>query len=132
MKSQAPDPTAVAALLRERWSIPPAVRLTVEDSQREGRPRLIVRVDRPTKARGGGERIELDVTHLRGGDPSRAWDLLADAVDALVGTLVESDYAHRDLPTGSDVEHEGSVLWVDVTASRPDLEAQAEDWLRKN
>lgn len=132
MKSQAPDPTAIAALLRERWTVPATVGLTVEDSQREGRPRLIVRIDRATKARAGRERIELDVTHLRGGDPGRAWDLLADAVDALVGSLVESDYAHRDVPTGSDVEHEDSVLWVEVTATRPDLEAQAEAWLRKS
>lgn len=130
MKSKAPEPTAVAALLRERWNIPASVAIAVEDSTRDRRPRLIVRLDRI--ARRGLVRVVLDVTHLRGGDPDRAWDLLLDAVDALVGTLVENDYAHRDLPTGSDVEHDGSVLWVDVVGARPDLEAQADHILEKN
>lgn len=122
-KPKAPDPTSVAALLRERWSIPAPADLTVEEREREGRPRLVVRIERAR--RQGTDRIELDVTHLRGGEPAKVWDHLVDAVDALVGTLVESGYAYRELPTGSDVEYEGSVLWVEVTRARPDLEAQA-------
>lgn len=123
-KPKPPDPTSVAALLRERWSVPPSADLTVQEREREGRPRLVVRLERAR--RRGVDRIELDVTHLRGGAPDQVWDRLVDAVDALVGSLVESGYAYRELPTGSDVEYEGSVLWVEVTRARPDLEAQAD------
>lgn len=130
--SQAPETTAIAALLRERWTIPLAFLLRVEDSRRDGRPRLIVRIDRPPQGRRPHERIDLDVTHLRGGPPTAAWDVLVDAVDALVGMLVEADYAHRDLPTGSDVEHGDSVYWVEVECVRPDLEARALELLSRS
>ena len=46
--------------------------------------------------------------------------------------LVEADYAHRDLPTGSDVEHGDSVFWVEVECVRPDLEARAIELLSRS
>jgi len=127
---QAPEPTALAALLRERWIKDPRIDITVEDDYRDERPRLIVRIDRPGSARRPRERIQVDITHLRGAAPGHAWPELVDATDAPVGQLAESDYAYRDLPVGSDVVFGDGVYWVEVVTTRPDLEAEAEKWLK--
>lgn len=125
---EAPDADDVEELLRERHGVPVDQRLKVEVSRREGRPRLILRLDRPARATRPIERYVLDVSHLRQGQRP-AWDLVLDATDALLGTLLESGYAYRDLPTGSDVEFEDAVFWVEAECLRPDLEREADQLL---
>lgn len=125
---EAPDADDVEGLLRERHGVPADQPLKVELGLREGRPRLILRLDRPARATRPIERYLLDVSHLRQGERP-AWDLVLDATDALLGTLLESGYAYRELPTGSDVEYEGAVFWVEAECLRPDLERAADQLL---
>ncbi|MFO0725059.1 MAG: hypothetical protein U1E65_14865 [Myxococcota bacterium] len=130
-EGEAPEGEDIAELLRERHLIPKDHGLTVEVGRREGRPRLVARVDRPEKGPRGAEQIRIDVAHLRGGDRP-AWDQAADALDGLIGMLVEEAFAYRDLPTGSDVEYEDGVFWVEIEASRPELDRRADALLGKN
>jgi hypothetical protein len=117
-----PDPRAIEELLAERYPIPPKVRLAVGADLHQGRPRLVVSLERVRAA--GPERIRLEVLHQQGGD-SR-WDATLDAFDALVGTLLEGDFAYRDLPTGDGVVHGDATFTVHVEAERPDLDRAAD------
>lgn len=120
---EAPDATAVAALLTERWLGGDAT-LSAVDSLRDGRPTFRLTLERG--ARGARQRLTIELTHLRGAKPGEAWAELVDALDALLGQLVESGFAYRDLPVGSDVGFGDAVYRVDVSAARPELEAEAD------
>lgn len=127
---EAPDPEYAAELLKERHLIPARFDLEVSfpESEKE-HPHVRVSIDRPAEGRRPLERFVLDVKHQEGGPASERWSLTMNAADALVGTLVESEYAHRDLPAGDGLEFDGVQFGVLVSCARPDLDAAADRWL---
>lgn len=127
---EAPDPDYAAELLRERHLIPArfAVLVSFPESEKE-HPHVQVCIDRPKEGRRPLERFILEIKHQEGGPEKERWPLTMNAADALVGTLVESDYAHRDLPAGDGLEFEGVQFGVLVSCVRPELEAEADRWL---
>lgn len=117
-----PDDDALAELLGERYSLE---QIAIDAKIRNDRPCLVASIDRRRGPKKERRRYVITVTHVDGGEPDVGWDLVVDALDALVGTLVESDYAHRDLPAGDGVSFQDGVFSVQVEALRPDLEAEA-------
>ncbi len=126
----APDPEYAAELLKERHQIPSRfeVALSYPDPDPE-HPQVQLFIDRPKEARRPLERYILEVKHLEGGPDKDRWPVTMNALDALVGMLVENDYAHRDLPSGDGLEFEEAQFGVLVSCIRPDLEAEADRWL---
>jgi hypothetical protein len=121
-----PDAPAIAELLVERYSIPATDRLSVEVIDDPESPGLALTLER------GKDRYQIRIEYLRGRAGRDVWMLLADALDALFGTLIESDRAYRDLPTGSDVEFVGAFFRVDVQRTIPELIARADHLLEGN
>lgn len=123
-----PDSAVIMSLLTTRYPIERTARLqlalTIDD---EGARRATLSIDRTKTSTRPAERYGLVVRHTRGGEPG--WDLLVDALDALLGMLVESDFAHRELPAGEGVEFQGGEFFVDATYVRPDVERQADTFL---
>jgi hypothetical protein len=124
-----PDAEDLVALLVERHGFSSAVTLDAALAERDGRPRITLRLVRPADGPRGRMRYVLDLTHLRGGARSEAWANLVDALDALVGQLVETGWAHRELPVGDDVQYGDSTFLVSVEMERPELDAIADHLL---
>lgn len=116
-----PIPEVVARLLRERWGID-ARRLEVETLP-DG---LGVSIDEGRSVFG------IRVRYRSGAPDGDPWMLCADALDALVGTLVENDWGHRELPAGEGVAFGGALFAVDVTRSVPELQKVADRILEDN
>lgn len=119
-----PDTEAIAELLTERYAIERSFKVSVERPSSD--KRLILRIDRPRRGGRQADRLEIELAEAGG---AVTWDLLVDALDALAGTLVESGYAHRELPAGPDVTFGDGIFFVRVDYIRPDLEQQAETLL---
>ena len=117
---------AIAALLRERFELDPSFTVAVEGTSELG-ARLCI--ERPKGSGGRPDRFEISITHERGGRKDSRRDLLIDAIDALLGSLVESDFAHRSLPTGEGVHFREASFTVEVAYTRVDLESAADELL---
>jgi hypothetical protein len=132
VSSGAPDPEAMVELLRERYRIDARVSLAIEVRPGSA-PHLSIRVERTPRGERSRVRIVLDVRREGGKVAARAseeaWAETVDAADALVGQLIESDFAYRALPTGEELEFGAAKFTVQVDASRPELEAVADDLL---
>lgn len=115
----AEDGALIAELLVERYPIRPKERVSVRVTE-DPLPRLdlVLESDR--------DRYEIGVQYLRGRDGRDVWLLLADALDGLFGTLIESDRAYHDIPAGSDVELDGAFFRVEVSRTIPELVKQAD------
>ncbi len=124
--SEPPVGDELAALLRERWRLMQAETLSVEVIEGEARALSLTLAAEQHLFR-------IRVAYLRGAGPDRdPWMLMADALDALLGQLLEEDRDHRALPTGSDVEYEGAVFEVHVEKQTPELDALADALLMKS
>lgn len=114
-----PIPDVLARLLRERWSIPKADRLTADVHGDEGALSVELTSGRST--------FRIRVTYRAGaGSGNDPWMLLADAVDALVGQLQESGHDHRALPAGEGVAFQGATFRVEVEKTVPELQRLAD------
>ncbi len=123
----APDPEYAAEILKERYAIPS--RFVLELSYPEldpEHPHLKLQIDQPAESRRPKERYIIELRHLEGGPDKDRWPVTMNALDALLGALVESGYAHRDMPSGEGLEFEEALFGVEVSCVRPDLEAEAD------
>lgn len=117
-----PDGEAIAELLTERHSTRAGDRVTVW-SRATPRPALAVALE------SGRDRYEIELEYVEGAAGREIWMILADALDALFGTLVESGRAYRDLPAGEGVEFEGATFDVRVEHTIPELSRAADELL---
>jgi hypothetical protein len=129
---EAPDGGAMAELLRERHGVDPRVGLEISVEADARRPRVLATLDRPATGARARTRIAISIGFASGPKGGDRWPVTIDAADALVGQLVESDYAYRDLPTGDDVGFGDAIFVVRVEASYPDLEAAADQLLGRS
>ena len=118
-----PHPDVIARLLRERYPIEANEKLRVEFDEAEGQMRLLLWSAR--------DRWQIDVRYEDGGDDS-PWMLMADALDALFGSFVESGRSHRDLPAGANVEYGGALFTVQVQYDLPEVSRLADQMLKGN
>lgn len=116
---EAPQPEVVAELLAERHGPFDQVEVDLHASDPRG---LSAHID------VGPHRTSIDVRFLRG-ESEDAWLTVADALDALVGSWVESGQDHRGLPAGEDVQFKQAEMRVRVEQRVPDLERVADQLL---
>jgi hypothetical protein len=116
---EAPDTELMADLLRERYPIAKSDKLTIT-------ARTSPLLGLSLVLESGRERFEIVIEYLRDAGTRDRWSLLADALDALYGSFLESGRAYRDLPRGDDVEFGGAYFRVDATRTVPEL-VQAAD-----
>jgi hypothetical protein len=124
-----PDAELVADLLRERHELDPRFRVSAAVGWRKDvGPEISLSIDRPAQGRLAADRYEIDMVHLGGRATEEVdrWSALVDALDAVVGSLVELRWAHRELPAGPDVEYAGEHFDLSVAYVRPDVEAKAD------
>jgi DNA-binding helix-hairpin-helix protein with protein kinase domain len=76
----------------------------------------------------GPMQVELRVRYLRGAGTEDPWMLLADAVDALVGSWLEAEGDPRVLPQG-EASMGSATFTVDVQRRNLELERLADQWL---
>ncbi|MCA9552233.1 MAG: hypothetical protein KC933_19500 [Myxococcales bacterium] len=121
---EAPHGDVIARLLAQRYPILPTERLTVDVLEAERGLKLVL-FDRR-------HRYTIGVKYQAGLRGREGWMLLADALDALFGTFMESGRQHRDLPAGVDVEYEGALLQVDVERDLPEVTKLANQLLEQD
>ncbi len=119
---EAPNPDVMARVLAERYGLAEDERFEVdlEDDV------LVCRLVTPR------ETYAVRVAYESGAGERPVWPLLVDATDALVGTLIDGDREHRQLPQGSGVEYDGARLNVQVDKDVPELRRLADKWLSTN
>jgi hypothetical protein len=118
----APDVDDIAELLKERHRLKKGDVLRVS-AEAAPLPQLELALD------SGRDRYTIGVGYLRGANGRDPWMLLADALDSLLGMLLESERAYRDLPAGDDVSFDGAFFRVAVERTVPDLDARADRML---
>jgi len=114
-----PIPDVLAALLAERYPLADGERFEV-DVQDEGLAATL---------RGPGHQTRICLKYEAGARSRDPWELLVDALDALIGQLVENGRQHRALPVGSGVEWDGARFQVEVEKDVPELRDLADRWL---
>ncbi len=120
---EAPDADLIAELLTERYPIEKGERLRVEIDEPEHAALLTLDTERRL--------YRIRVEYLRGAKDRDPWLLIVDAVDSLFGTLIESNRAYRDLPTGDDVEFDGAFFRVRVEHEMPEMDRIADQILKR-
>jgi hypothetical protein len=108
-----PHGDVIARLLAERYPISPGEKLTVEVDE-AGRRMTLRLWDRR-------HRYHIGLTYQAGLGGRDGWMLMADALDGLFGTLMESGRRHRELPAGAGVEYEGALFEVVVEHDLPEV-----------
>ena len=116
-----PHPDIVARLLAKRYPVRANERVFADVDPKRTTLTVGLADDR--------RQISIRVTYLRGPSDGEPWMQVADAADALFGTLIEADRNHRALPRGAEVEHAGAFFRVDVTHEIPQLERLADQIL---
>lgn len=119
---QAPDGDVIAELLRERYPVEPgaSVAVAVDEEERALTLTMIA----------GRHQYALRLAYLRGAKDRDPWLLMADALDNLFGSFLESGRRYRELPQGSDVEFAGAFFSVSVEHTQPALDRLAEQILQ--
>jgi hypothetical protein len=117
----APDSDVITELLLERYPLASGQRLAaqVDTTERTLAVELLA----------GRHRYRIEVAYLRAAEDRDPWLLLVDALDNLYGSLLESSFDHRSLPSGDDVEFESAVLRVHVEHTMPELDRIADQIL---
>jgi hypothetical protein len=117
-----PDPEEIAELIAERYGVEPPGNLSGAVK---------------------GDCLEMRLTHapreyrilveyMEGASEEEdPWHLMAVAADALIGMLIESGFAYRELPIGRGIQFENALFAVEVECTRPDLVAQADALLSR-
>ena len=125
-----PEPLVLIALLEDRHAVPSGTAMDIESKTDEKNrfelKLVIVRDEEKFRPR---ECYTINIGYMTA---HSTWDKLIDALDALFGMLIESDFDHRSIPVGADVEHQGTKFDVGVKYERPDLEAAADRMLNSN
>lgn len=116
---EAPVPDVMAKLLAERHPLDEGERFDVEVL--DGAIACTLMAPK--------HRIRVAVRYESGARSRDPWALLVDAVDALVGQLVERGRRHRELPVGPGVEWDGARFTVEVEKDVPALRDLADRWL---
>lgn len=116
-----PHPDVIARLLGERYALRPGDKLRVEVSEDVGRIAAHLWDAR--------HRWQISVRWEAGGAPESPWMLMADALDALFGSFLESGRQARELPVGSGVEHRGVYFEVEVEHDLPEVAKLADQLL---
>lgn len=114
-----PVPDVLADLLAERWVIDDVLRIEVDPEVGA----LALDLD------AGQEQYRIAVAYRSGAGERDPWDLLVDALDALIGQLEASGRQHRSLPAGEGVEFHGAYFAVHVARSVPELDRLADQLL---
>ncbi|MBI2376291.1 MAG: hypothetical protein HYV07_20015 [Deltaproteobacteria bacterium] len=136
-----PEPVELAFALRLRYQLDPAIKIDVLLGGTKGAPETTVKIEAPGRggrAQGGRELYVLKIGFERwsvapSGERARdEFEATNEAADALVGQLVESGFAYRELPGGSGVAHAEGLFSVLVEHEKPDLEAWADELLGAN
>ena len=128
--AEPPEPLVLVALLEERHNVPEGTTIAIESkSDKEHRFELELLISREEEKFRPKECYTINIGYMTA---HSTWDKLIDALDALFGMLVESSFDHRSLPTGADVDHQGTKFDVVVKYERPDLEAAADRMLNGN
>ena len=121
-----PDAEEIAEVMRLRWGIDPSHYLSLDISQTdENLPKISLSLNT------GRDLFIISIIYLRGRLDDE-WFALLDAVDAMLGALLENDYQHRELPQGPDVTYEDAVFSVDIQRHVPHLTQMADDFLNKH
>lgn len=120
---EAPHPDVLARLLEERYPIAAQDKLEVKLDEAEGRLTAVLWNPR--------HRWTIAL-RWEGGGGDEPWMMSADALDALFGTLVESQHDHRSLPAGAGVEHNGARFTVAVEHDLPEVSRLADQLLNGN
>lgn len=118
---EAPIPDVMAALLAERHPLGPGERFDVDVLDRGLGCALVA----------ARHVVRIQIRYESGACSRDPWELLVDALDALVGQLVESDGDYRRLPIGQGVQFEGAFFSVDVEKDVPELRDLADRWLKR-
>ncbi len=116
-----PHPDIIARLLGERHPVQPGEKLRVDVEEKEGR--ITVHL---WNAR---HRWRIGVRWQAGRAPDGPWMLMADALDALFGSLIESNRDARALPVGEGVEYQGAHYDVQVQHDVPEATKLADQLL---
>ncbi len=116
-----PHPDVIARLLAERYTVRPGEKLRVDLDEQDGS--MCVHL---WDAR---HRWRITVRWEAGGTPESPWMLIADALDALFGTFIESGRNVRVLPAGSGVEHQGVYFEVTAEHDLPEVSKLADQLL---
>jgi hypothetical protein len=117
----APDADALTELLTERYPLPKGEHASVAVDAAARRVAVTLRTKR--------SRTQIRVGYLRGAGRRDPWMLMVDAMDGLYGMLLENGRAHRELPTGTDVELDGAFFHVEIEHTVPELEKLADQLL---
>ncbi|MBI4820105.1 MAG: hypothetical protein HY791_27770 [Deltaproteobacteria bacterium] len=135
-EQQKPTPLELALALRLRWQIDPGIKVTVQLAGTEALPDVTALFEVPSRAKTGPDAYRLRVGFERWRAPKEGdrepLTATIQALDALVGSLVESGFGYRELPQGAGVEHEEGSFSVEVERTKPDLERWADDLLSRN
>ena len=125
-----PSSLVLIALLEERHDVPPNVSLDVKSREdKEHRFELTLIITREEGKFRPKESYTIDIGYMTA---HSTWDKLIDALDGLFGMLIESGFDHRALPSGADVDHNGTKFDVGIKYERPDLDAAADRMLNGN
>lgn len=116
-----PHPDIIARLLGERHPIQTGEKLRVDVLEKEGR--IAAHLSSPR------HRWQISVRWQAGGAGQSPWMLMADALDALFGSLIESQRDARALPTGEGVEYQGVHYEVEVQHDVPEATKLADQLL---
>jgi hypothetical protein len=114
-----PVPDVLAKLLAERYPLAEGERFDVEVLDDAIACTLVA----------PSHQIRVRIRYESGARSRDPWELLVDALDALVGQLVESGRRHRELPVGPGVEWDGARFTVEVEKDVPELRDLADRWL---
>ena len=128
--NQAPDCTLLARLLKERHELDDQslveVETAIDDENRADLKLTLERKKTPFRPR------ENYLIQIGQNTPNSSWDSIVDALDALLGTLIASEYEYRSLPSGENVEYGTEKFDVHVEYYRPDVEEAANRILNGN
>jgi len=130
LDKQLPDEGLLVDLLKERHNLDAQTIVEIKASfDQDKRPELRLCIERAKKEFRPRETYSIKIGQ---NDPHTSWDPIVDALDALLGSLIESGYRYRDLPSGQGVVHGEHSFDVFADYFRPDIEEAANRILNGN
>jgi hypothetical protein len=121
--AELPDVGLLAELLKERHKLDTQTMVEIKASfDNDKRPELYLSIERAKRKFRPREMYSIK---LGQNEPHVSWDPIVDALDALLGSLIESGYRYRELPSGEGVVHGEHSFDVFTDYYRPDIEEAA-------
>ncbi len=119
---ETPIADVISRLLLQRYQLPRSERVQADVNDEERFLSL--------RYYSGRSEYQIKVKYLRGAGPERdPWMLMADALDGLFGSLLESGRDYRSLPSGSEIGFQGAYFAVEVAHQIPELSRLADQIL---